>query len=227
MAESGATKVGEAEGTGEPSKEELQVARVGSVNTDALRFVGLRGDSSRHLSRAALEAGIAGLQPPRDRGTVDLLVSRGPEGERHLHQAVDLTVAGGMPGDRWGDQTEYGLDYQLATTRTDVARLIANGQPLELHGDNLFLSLDLSTENLPCGSLVRLGSVLLRVTPVPHNGCKKWVQRFGLAAMQLNLDRAYRGLHVRGIYLRVIESGRVQVGDTVHVVERGSPAAAG
>lgn len=209
----------------EPTKEELLAARAGSIDTDALRFVGLRGDRRRHLTRAALEAGIAALAPPKDAGTVDFLVARGPEGERRLPASARLTVSGGMPGDRWASQDKYGPDYQLATTRSDTARLIANGQPLELHGDNLYLHLDLSSENLPIGSRLRLGEALVEVTPVAHNGCKKWVQRFGLPPMQLNLDPAYRALHLRGIYLRVLEDGHVRLGDPALVLERGHPAA--
>lgn len=63
---------------------------------------------------------------------------------------------------------------------------------------------------------------MLQVTPIAHNGCKKWVQRFGLCPMQLNLDAAYRHLHLRGIYLRVLNDGRVRVGDPVRVIQRGS-----
>jgi MOSC domain-containing protein YiiM len=127
-----------------------------------------------------------------------------------------------MPGDRWASQDKYGPDYQLATTRADYARLIANGQPLELHGDNLYLQLDLSSQNLPVHSVLHAGEALLQVTPIAHNGCKKWVQRFGLCPMQLNLDAAYRHLHLRGIYLRVLKDGRVRVGDPVRVVQRGA-----
>ena len=208
----------------EPTKEELLVARAGSVDTDALRFVGLRGDRRRHLERAALEAGIAALVPPKDAGTVDFLVARGPDGERRLPAEARLTVSGGMPGDRWASQDKYGPDYQLATVRSDIARLVANGQPLELHGDNLYLHLDLSSENLPVGSRLRLGEALVEVTPVAHNGCKKWVQRFGLCPMQMNLDPAYRALHLRGIYLRVLEDGHVRLGAPVLVLQRGCPA---
>jgi hypothetical protein len=205
----------------DPTKEELMEARPGSVDTDGLKFVGQRGDPNRHLPREALEAGIASLHAPLDEGAVALMVARGPEGERHLLAEAVLTVEGGMPGDRWGTQTQYGPDFQLATIRADVARLIANGQPLELHGDNLYLDLDLSSDNLPTGALLRAGECLLRVTPVAHNGCKKWVQRFGLSPMQLNLHPSYRALHLRGIYLRVIEEGRIRVGDRVRVVSRG------
>jgi MOSC domain-containing protein YiiM len=65
--------------------------------------------------------------------------------------------------------------------------------------------------------------VLAVVTPQAHNGCKKWVQRFGLDAMQLNLAPNYRHLRLRGIYLRVVEEGTVRVGDPVVVVSRATP----
>ncbi len=72
---------------------------------------------------------------------------------------------------------------------------------------------------------MRLGQALLRVTPQAHNGCKKWVQRFGLAPMQMNLDPAYRQVHLRGIYLQVVEAGRVRPGDAAVVVERAEQSA--
>lgn len=206
----------------EPTKEELLRAEAGSIDTDTLSFQGMRGDRSRHLSRQELEAALARLPPaPRDEGALELLVARGSKGERRLPEEAVLTRASGLPGDRWLSQRHrYGLQYQLATTRSDFARVVANGQPLELHGDNLYIHLDLSEENLPPGSLVRIGEALLRVTPQAHNGCKKWVQRFGLAAMQLNLAPAYRAAHLRGIYFQVAEDGRVRRGDRVTVLER-------
>jgi hypothetical protein len=212
----------------EPTKEELLQAAPGSVDTEILSFVGRRGDRRLHLTRAALAAGISALPPaPVERGTVELLVARGSSGERELPHAARLTREGGMPGDRWAGDDRYGPNYQLATTRADIARLIANGQPLDLHGDNLYLNLDLSFRNLPAGSLLRLGEALLAVTPQLHNGCKKWVQRFGLDAMQLNLASDYRQLRLRGLYLKVIEDGTVRVGDSVVVVSRASEPSPG
>jgi len=212
---------------GQPTKAQLLEEVATTFDTTKLRFDGLRGDASRHLSRAELEAALDALPPaPTDRGTVDLLVARTPDFGRVLHEKVLLTVEGGMPGDRFAEQTKYGPDHQLATTRTDFARVVANGQPLELHGDNLFLSLDLSEANLPPGSRLRLGDALVEVTPVAHNGCKKWVQRFGLAAMRLNMAPHFRSRHLRGIYLQVVEAGECAVGDEVVVLSRGAGASA-
>ena len=207
----------------ELTKQELLDTPPGAIDTNRLRFPGLRGEASRHLGRAALEAALAALPAaPKDRGTVDLMVARGPNGERGLPERVQLTVDGGMPGDRWVGDDRYGPDYQLATTRTDFARVVANGQDLALHGDNLFLGLDLSAANLPIGSRLQLGQALVEVTPVAHNGCKKWVQRFGLPAMQLNMQLVKQGEHLRGIYLRVVEPGVACVGDPVVVLRRAS-----
>ncbi len=206
----------------ELTTEELLAARSGSVRTEKLQFVGLRGDPSRHLARAQLLAALHALPPaPRDVGRLDLIVARGENGERFEPERARLSVEHGLELDRWRNQTKYGTDYQLATTRTDFARVVANGQPLALHGDNLFLSLELSKENLPIGSELSIGGAELRVTPMAHNGCKKWVQRFGLDAMQLNLAPEFRSRHLRGIYLKVVRSGEVRVGDTVSVLRRG------
>lgn len=40
---------------------------------------------------------------------------------------------------------------------SQVAQLIANGQPLGLFGDQLLAELDLSRENLPVGSQLEVG----------------------------------------------------------------------
>jgi MOSC domain-containing protein YiiM len=102
----------------------------------------------------------------------------------------------------------------------DVASLIANGQPLPLFGDNLFLDLDLSATNLPIGSRLRAGAVLLEVTPKAHNGCHKFKGRFGSDALRFVAHPDRRSLNLRGIYLRVVEDGEVAVGDAVEVVMR-------
>ncbi len=88
-------------------------------------------------------------------------------------------------------------------------------------GDNLLIDLDLSSENLPTGSRLRLGGALLEVTPKPHNGCLKFKQRFGGDALRLTAIPRYHDLHLRGIYMKVVEAGDVAVGDPIEIVARG------
>jgi hypothetical protein len=203
--------------------EELHHEDAATFDVDRIQFVGPRGDVRRHLNREELLSALAELPAaPTDRGTVDLLLARPTEGARDLPEEVLLTIEGGMPGDRWAQQNKYGPNYQLATTRTDFAKVVAAGQPPELHGDNLFVTLDLSVTNLPPGSRVKMGNAVLEVTPQAHNGCKKWVQRVGLAAMKLNMEAEQQRVHLRGVYLRVVEPGRVRLGDAISVLSRGS-----
>jgi MOSC domain-containing protein YiiM len=105
----------------------------------------------------------------------------------------------------------------------DVAELIANGQPLTLFGDNLFLELDLSAANLPVGSQVRAGGATLEVAAKAHNGCHKFRARFGGDALQFVWKRELRHLNLRGIYMRVIEAGEIAPGDSVEVIARVAP----
>ena len=178
------------------------------------------GDSSRHLDLATLEEGLAALPPaPGDRGTLGLIVARGNGSKRETPKEVVLSVGEGVPGDLW--QKDDGRpESQLAVMRTEVAKLIANGQELTLFGDNLFIELDLSTQNLPPGTRLRLGHALLEVTPEPHNGCIKFRQRFGGDALRLTADKRFHDQHLRGIYLRVVEPGPVCVGDAIEVLSR-------
>jgi MOSC domain-containing protein YiiM len=111
-------------------------------------------------------------------------------------------------------------EAQLAVMQRDVAELIANGQPLSVFGDNLFVELDLSTANLPPGSRLRVGAALVVVTPKPHNGCVKFRVRFGQEALRFVHATPTRGQNLRGIYWRVVESGAVAVGDQIDVVSR-------
>jgi MOSC domain-containing protein YiiM len=178
------------------------------------------GDSTRHLPLAELERGLAALAPPKDAGTLALIVARGDDGGRATPERVVLSRAGGVPGDAWLRDSPDAPDAQLAVMNADVARLVANGQPLTLFGDNLFLDLDLSLANLTVGSRLRVGAALLEVTPKPHNGCVKFRQRFGGDALRFTAAPRFRALRLRGVYLKVVEDGAAAVGDPCAVLSR-------
>ncbi len=180
------------------------------------------GEPTRFLTLEELEMGLEALPSrPRDRGRVALVVSRG-QGGRETPERVRLTPDAGVSGDAWGRQENRKLEGQLTVMEVDVAKLIANGQPLTLFGDNLFLDLDLSASNLPAGSLVRVGSAVLEVTPKPHDGCRKFRGRFGREALRFVSKADLRHRNLRGIYMRVVQAGDTGPGDSVEVAARES-----
>ena len=179
------------------------------------------GDPSRHLPLGELEQKLGTLPAaPRDAGRVALLVRRRPDKVRETPTRIDLGPDTGVPGDAWGRGQKPDRAAQVTVMEIDVAEMVANGQPLTVFGDNLFLALDLSVENLPTGSRLRLGRALLEVTAKPHNGCRKFAARFGHDALRLVANPELRHRNLRGIYMSVVEAGEVAVGDAVAVVSR-------
>ena len=182
---------------------------------------GPQGDSSRHRTLAALQAGLEALPAlPPDSGRLVLVVRRRPDGVRETPQRVRLTPEEGVPGDGWNRRPPRDLVAQLAVMRRDVAELIANGQPLTLFGDNLFADFDLSAANLPAGTRLRVGEAVVEVTPKPHNGCRKFQARFGPDAFRFVQAPPTRDQNLRGIYWRVVEAGEACVGAAIHVLSR-------
>ena len=53
----------------------------------------------------------------------------------------------------------------------------------------------------------------MEVTVQPHTGCKKFVQRFGLEAIEFVNSGLGKSLNLRGVNTRVMQSGTIQVGD--------------
>lgn len=180
-----------------------------------------QGDPARFSSSDALAKGLASMPAaPADGGRVVMVVVRTDGGRRVTPRRALLTEDDGVEGDAWARDPGRVLDGQITAMQAGVATLLANGQPLALFGDNLFLDLDLSRENLPAGSRVRIGGALLEVTPKPHTGCRKFSGRFGADALRFISRPDLRARHLRGIYLKVLEAGAVAVGDRVDVISR-------
>lgn len=175
-----------------------------------------------HLSTDRLIAGLDHVRAaPRDRGEVVAIVCRPAAGERELLHEGMLDAEVGLVGDDWltrgSKSTPDGSasrERQVTVMNARAAELVAGGtQRMALAGDQLYLDLDLSIENLPPGSRLRLGEATLEVSDVPHLGCAKFVERFGAEAMQFVNSSLGRQLRLRGMNTRIVVPGVVHVGD--------------
>ena len=180
---------------------------------------------SGHLDTAALENGLEVIRrAPQDAGTVELIVCRPVPEEREVVAQAQLDPAAGLVGDCWLQRgsraTEDGSahpDMQLTMMSARAAALIARTRERwPLAGDQLYVDLDLSTANLPPGTLLEVGTATIEITDQPHTGCGKFVRRFGVDAMRFVNTKVGRELNLRGIYARVVTAGTVRTGDAIH-----------
>jgi hypothetical protein len=110
-------------------------------------------------------------------------------------------------------------EMQLNIMNARVTALVARQRDgWQLAGDQLYIDLDLSDENLPAGTQLALGSAVIEVTPQPHSGCNKFVSRFGIDAMKFVNSAAGKELHLRGINAKVVHPGLIRVGDRARKV---------
>jgi len=176
----------------------------------------------RQLSTAELEQGLDKLlQSPKDSGVLKLIVKRPEVDQRESVGAGHLDVEQGLVGDNWlqrgNRHTPDGSadpEMQLNIMNARVVALVATDPDRrELAGDQLYLDMDLSGENLPAGTQLGIGDAVIEVTEPPHTGCKKFAARFGVDAMVFVNSGPGKTLNFRGINAKVIQSGDIKVGD--------------
>lgn len=182
----------------------------------------------RYLDTTELEAGLKHIcNAPKDNGVVELIARRPQVDEREILNEAQLDLVAGLVGDNWqtrgSGRTDDGSahpDMQLNVMNARVIALIAQTKEnWSLAGDQLYLDLDISAENLPVGSRLMVGSAVIEVTPPPHTGCRKFVSRFGVAAMQFVNSELGRELRLRGLNAKVVKSGTVRVGDQARKIQ--------
>lgn len=170
-----------------------------------------------HATAEELAAGLDHVRSsPADRGTLELIVRRPAENEREVLEEGELDTVIGLVGDRWHLGSSPTNDAQLTLINARVAQLVARSRDRwQLAGDQLYVDLDLSVENLPVGTRLAVGTAVIEVSEAPHTGCAKFTARFGSDAVKLVNKSPGRELRLRGMNARVVESGTIRPGDPI------------
>jgi MOSC domain-containing protein YiiM len=186
-----------------------------------------------HRTPEELLAGLDHVrESPRDAGVVELVVVRPGKDQRRVLETATLDLELGVMGDTWIERgssrtADGGPNPEAQVTVMSsraVALVAATRERWSLAGDQLYIDLDLSTENLPTGTILEIGDAQLEVTAAPHTGCAQFKERFGVEALRLTATPDGRFLRLRGINTRVVRGGDVRPGDTVRVVRApGTP----
>ena len=174
-----------------------------------------------HATLEELEAGLLEVRrSPADGGAVELIVRRPAVDEREELEEGVLDPAEGLVGDRWHERVAVASpDTQLTLMNARFAALVARTPDRRaLAGDQLYVDLDLSEENLPPGTRLAVGCAVIEVTAEPHTGCAKFSGRFGPTSLRFVSTPAGRALRLRGMYAKVVAGGVVRRGDTLRRV---------
>jgi hypothetical protein len=185
---------------------------------------------AKHLTMAELEAGLAAVSSPADGGRLELIVRRPAVGEREILEEGDLDLAVGLVGDTWNrrgssrtpDRSPH-PDMQLTLMNARAVDLIAGARARwPLAGDQLYVDLNLSVDNLTPGTQLAIGPAVIEVTAQPHTGCHKFTSHFGVDATKFVNSDFGRRLNLRGINARVVVPGRIRAGESVRKVVVGA-----
>jgi MOSC domain-containing protein YiiM len=177
-----------------------------------------------HLSLAELTSQLEAIrEAPSDHGSVELIVRRPAVDAREVLDVAELDTEVGLVGDSWiargSSETSDGRphpDRQLTLMRSRVIAFMAQDRSRwPLAGDQLYVDLDLSIENLPPGTRLAIGTAVIEVTEPPHNGCAKFSQRFGVDALRFVNSEAGKQFRLRGLNAKVVEAGSVRLGNTI------------
>ena len=130
-------------------------------------------DQIKHLTTAELEAGLDEIRnSPNDEGVLQMIVRRPVTEERDVIDEGELDLDEGLVGDNWlargsrlsSDGAAHpDMQLNLINVRS-IALISPDESRWHLAGDQLFVDMDLSGENLPPGAQLQLGSAVIEVS---------------------------------------------------------------
>lgn len=168
------------------------------------------------------------LKAPKQEGRIEWIARRPDIGKREVLQQAELDETVGLKGDNWYARANgaippgsaYGnMQITLMNARV-IAAIAGDKKHWALAGDQFYVDLDLSQDNLPPGSRLMLENAIVEVTAEPHLGCRKFSDRFGKDAVAFVNSNDGKALNLRGVNARVVQGGIVRVGDTVSSISR-------
>jgi len=171
-----------------------------------------------------LELGIDEIKSsPKDSGVLEMIVRRPETETREIINSVEINLENGLAGDNWKARgsthtSDHSADpeTQITLMNTRVIQLLSGDKEnWGWAGDQLFVDMDLSMDNLPPHSQIQIGSVILEISAKPHTGCKKFSGRYGIEALEFISTPLGKSLRMRGVNAKVIQSGDIQVGDVI------------
>jgi hypothetical protein len=171
-----------------------------------------------------LELGLDEIKSsPKDNGVLEMIVRRPETETREMINAGEINVENGLAGDNWkargsSHTTDGSADpeAQITLMNSRVIQLLAGDKKdWQWAGDQLFVDMDLSMDNLPPHSRIQIGSAILEISAKPHTGCKKFSGRFGVEALAFISTPLGKSLRMRGVNAKVIQAGEIKIGDVV------------
>src|SRR6187200_3263927 len=111
---------------------------------------------------------------PSDEGVLELIVRRPAGEEREVLEEAELDLELGLVGDSWSSRGRSGgrpanRDAQITVVSARAVALAARDRDRwPLAGDQLYVDLDISRDNLPPGTRLAIGSAVVEVTAEPH-----------------------------------------------------------
>ena len=174
-----------------------------------------------HRTVAELEPQLDHLAAsPKDVGVLELVVCRPSKGTRRVLDEGVIDPATGLVGDSWDSRPDEPArpDMQITLMSSRMAALLSpDPERQALCGDQLYVDLDLSHDNLPAGTRLAVGTSVQEVSRTPHIGCGIFLRHFGAEATRFVNGKVGRRMRLRGVNTSVVTGGVVRPGDRVVV----------
>lgn len=166
------------------------------------------------------------LAAPSDNVPVEVLCYRPWFGERVFSDKISLCPEDGVIGDRWKEHSWLKLangdpdpSNQVCILGRRVLDLIWCDRANTIYpGDTMIIDMNFSEDNLPSGSFIHIGGVVLQVSDVFNDACVKWKKRYGVESYEWLNRQDNRQYRLRGVFCTIIQGGDIQLGSMARIL---------